>query len=102
MGGAQQTQLTGWHLKVRNWLQDVINHQQRMFYAEFRRAAAENQGSFPKAILPIIAAHLYKPFAVWLVKSALKEAAADLGISIDDATLSFLANLAVDALMATV
>src|SRR5271170_1369220 len=71
MGGAQQTQLTGWHLKIRDWLQNVINHQQRMFYAEFRRAAAENQGSFPKAILPVIAAHLYKPFAVWLVKSAL-------------------------------
>jgi hypothetical protein len=101
MGGAPQAQLTGWHLKVRNWLQGVINHQQRTFYAEFRRAAAENQGSFPKAILPILAAHLYRPLAIWLVKSALKQASTDLGITVDDPTLTFLADLGVDALMAT-
>jgi len=101
MGAAQQTQLTGWHLKVRNWLQGVISHQQRPYSAELRRVASEYQADFPKALLPLIAAHVFRPLAIWLVKSAFKEAAADLGVSIDDATLSFLAELAVDALMAS-
>jgi hypothetical protein len=97
---SQQTQLTGWYLKVRNWLQAVLNRQRQLF-ANFELVARQQQAAFPRAVLPVIAAHLFRPLAVWLVKSALKEAADDLGITLDDQTLSFLADLAVDSLMAT-
>lgn len=96
-----QTQMTGWRLQVRYWLQIIRDHQLRPYLAEFRRSASEMQSDFPRALLPVLAAHIYRPLATWLVKAALKDAASDLGVTLDDPTLDFLADLAVDALLAT-
>jgi hypothetical protein len=40
-----------------------------------------------------------KPLAVWILRSAFKDAANDLGITLNDETLEFLSELAVDALV---
>lgn len=96
----QQTQLTGWRLKVRDWLELVINQQYQYLNAGFSDAAIDFKSQFPKSFLVMLAAQLVKPLATWLVKSALKDAATDLGISLNGATLDFLADLAVDAMVA--
>jgi hypothetical protein len=96
----QQTQLTGWRLNVRNWLAAVIEQQRRSYRSDLARVAKEMKGSFPKSFLVGLAAQLVKPLAVWIVKSAFRDAAHDLGISISDETLEFLSELAVGALSA--
>jgi len=94
----QRTQLTGFRLKVRNWLSAVIQHQNRSYRPDFARAANEMKSTFPKDFWVGLAAQFVKPFAVWILKSAFKDAANDLEIPISDGTLEFLAELAVDAL----
>ena len=95
----QQTQLTGWRLNVRNWLAAVIQQQNRSYHADFTRVASEMKSQFPKNFWIALAAQVVKPLAVWIVKSAFKDAANDLGITISDDTLEFLSELAVDALV---
>jgi len=41
-----------------------------------------------------------KPLATSIVKSAFRDAAKDLGVTLNDETLGFLSELAVDALLA--
>ncbi len=55
---------------------------------------------FPKSFWVALAAQIVKPLAVWIVKSALRDAASDIGITLNDETLTFLSQLAVDALLA--
>jgi hypothetical protein len=43
---------------------------------------------------------IVRSLAVWLVKSAIRDAATGLGISLSDAELNVLADIAVDALTA--
>src|ERR1700693_120054 len=95
----QQTQLTGWRLNVRNWLAAVIQQQNRSYRAEFVRAANELKSSFPKNFWIALAAQFVKPLAVWILKSAFKDAATTLGITLNDETLEFLSELAIDALV---
>jgi hypothetical protein len=97
---SQQIQLTGWRLNVRNWLEAVIQQQNRSYGAEFARVAREMKGAFPKNFWVALAAQFVKPLAVWILKSAFRDAASDLGIALNDQTLDFLSELAVDALIA--
>lgn len=97
----QQTQLTGWRAQVRDWLQAVIQLQDRSFHRDFVQAANQLKSSFPKSFWIDLAAQCVKPLAIWLVKSAFRDAANDLGVSLSDETLNFLSELAVDALMTT-
>ncbi len=97
---SQQTQLTGWRLSVRNWLASVIQQQNRSFGAEFVRVANEMKSTFPKNFWVTLAAQIVKPLAVWILKSAFRDAADDLGITLNVETLEFLAALAADALVA--
>jgi hypothetical protein len=95
----QQTHLTGWRLNVRNWLAAVIQQQNRSFHLDFVRAANELKSSFPKSFWVALAAQFVRNLALLLLKSAFKDAAKDLNITLDDETLGFLSELAVDALV---
>lgn len=97
----QQTQLTGWRAQVRDWLALVIERQDQSFHRDFAQAAQELKGSFPNSFWIALAGQFVKPLAVWIVKSALNDAAKELGLTLSDATLSFLSDLAVDALIAS-
>jgi hypothetical protein len=95
----QQAQLTGWRLDVRNWLAAVIQQQNRSFHYRFNRTASDMKSQFPRSFWVGLAIQLVKPLGVWIVKSALKDAANDMGLTISDVTLEFLSELAVDALV---
>jgi len=69
------------------------------FYSEFAWAATDLKTSFPKSFWVALAAQLFKPLAIMILKSAFRDAAKDLGLSISDTTLDFLADLAVSALL---
>jgi hypothetical protein len=97
---AQQTQMTGWRLDVRTWLQSVVSQDQRSFHRDFGRAANVLKSSFPRNFWIALAGQFVKALAVWLVKAALRDAATDLGFSLNDETLDFLSELAVDSMLA--
>jgi hypothetical protein len=96
----QQTQLVGWRARVRDWLAAVIRQQNQSFHRDFAQAANQLKSVFPKSFWIALAAQIVKPLAVLIVKSALRDASSDLGYSLDAETLDFLANLAVDVLVA--
>lgn len=88
-----------WRRDVKQWLSEVLQYQQQSGL-KFRTAAAQCQQSFPSSDLVVfVGQSVAKGIAVWAVKTALREAAASLGFSLDDETLDFLADLAVDALL---
>lgn len=95
----QQTQLTGWRARVRDWLNAVVQQQNRSFYRDLDQAAIQLKASFPKGFWVTLAAQFVRPLATWIISSAIRDAANDLGIALDDQTLSFLSDLAVDALL---
>lgn len=95
----QQMQLTGWRLKVRNWLASVLDHQRQSLFLDFNQAATSLQASFPPNFGIKLFAIVIKPLAVWIIKAAFRDAANDLGITISDATLEFLVELAVTGLL---
>jgi hypothetical protein len=96
----QQTQMTSWRQKVRDWLAAVIQQQNRSFRSDFVGAADQLKGSFPKSFWVTFAGQVARPLAVAIVKSAFKNAAKDLGVTLNEETLGFLSELAVDALLA--
>jgi hypothetical protein len=96
----QQTQLTSWRQKVRDWLAAVIQQQNMSFRSDFVGAATQLKASFPRCFWVALAAQFVKPLATSIVKSAFRDAAKDLGVTLNDETLGFLSELAVDALLA--
>ena len=96
----QRTQLVGWRLEVRNWLAAVLTHRHQLLHADFYQAAQELRSTFPPSFWIGIAVHFIKPLGVWIVKLALKDAAADLSLTLSDDALNFLSELAVEALTA--
>lgn len=88
-----------WRQDVRQWLSEVLQYQ-RQSGLHFRTAASHCQQSFPSSELVLFAGQaVYKGIAVWAVKTALREAAASLGVTMDDETVDFLADLAVDVIL---
>lgn len=88
-----------WRRDVREWLSQVFQYQRRSGL-DFHTAASHCQQSFPTSDLVAFAGQtLSRGIAMWAVKAALKEAAAALDISLDDATFDFLADLAVDVIL---
>jgi hypothetical protein len=97
----QQTQLTGWRAHVRDWLAAVVQQQAISFHRDFREAATQLKTSFPQSFWVALAAQFVRPLATWIVSSAVRGAANDLGLTMNDETVSFLSELAVDVLTTT-
>jgi hypothetical protein len=92
-------QPVGWRANVRGWLQTV--EQRRQIYGlDLKTAAVQTQTAFPKNLIMVLVGQLFRGLAVWIVKSALLDAATGLGISVDAETLDLMANLGVTALTA--
>jgi hypothetical protein len=66
-----------------------------MYGNDIRAIAQRHSATFPKSLFVQVLRPLVNALAVWIVKSALRRGAADLGLSIDDATLGLLADLVV-------
>jgi hypothetical protein len=81
------------------WLASVRNHQSA-HRVDLTTAARQNRLSFPRSWLVVIIGQLFKGIVKWIVKTALRDAAADFGINLTQAELDVLAALAVDALLA--
>jgi hypothetical protein len=95
----QQSQLIGWRAQVKGWLQAV--QQYRTSYGvDLRTAATQHVVSFPRNLILVFVSQAVRALAVWLIKLALRDAAAGLGISLTDAELDVLADVAVSALAA--
>jgi len=67
---------------------------------DLRTAASQYSNGFPKNMLLVLVSQIVRSLAVWLVKSAIRDAATGLGISLSDGELNVLADIAVDALTA--
>lgn len=95
----QQPQAIGWRARVRNWLQ-VVDQHRHMYFSDLRVSARQYAGDFPRNLLLVIVSQIFRSIAVWLVKSAIRDAASELGVSLSDAEVGVLADVAVDALAA--
>jgi hypothetical protein len=90
-----------WRRDVRNWLASVLQYQQRSGL-NLRIAAQHSHQNFPSsALVEFVGRYIEKRLAVWAVKTALREAATSLNLELDNGTLDFLADLAVDTILAT-
>jgi hypothetical protein len=75
---------------------------QRQFGQDIRRAALHEGQSFPtSALIEFVGRTVEKRLAVWAVKKALRQAATALSIQLNEDTINFLANVAVDAILAS-
>jgi len=89
-----QTSAVSWKSKVRNWLLIVQQHQQP-FQHDIRSAVIQSQQSFPSNLLLRIFIEVAKDWATRFVRSAIKDAATSLGLTLSDGKLDVLAELAV-------
>lgn len=85
--------MVGWRARVRVWLRVV--EEERWVHGDWLSSARQNAGAFPKNWLLWLVREVLKSAATWIVKSALRQAASDLGFALDDATLNVLADLVV-------
>lgn len=83
-----------WKSKVRIWLQSVQSNRQAFGY-DIRSAVKNSQQSFPSNWLLRFVTEIAKDLATKFVRSAIKDAATSLGISLSDGELDVLADLAV-------
>jgi len=67
---------------------------------DLRAAGNQHAAAFPKNLLLVIVSQVVRSLAVWFVKSAIRDAATELGISLSEEEGQLLASLAVDALAA--
>lgn len=89
---------SSWRGRVQEWLAVVLQHRHAFGY-DLRSAAIQVQSQFPKNSLVTVMAQVYRDLAVWFVKSAIREAATSMGVTLDDTELDFLADLAVMAVL---
>ena len=87
-----------WRGRVQEWVAVVLQHRQAFGY-DLRSVAIQVQPQFPKNSWVTATAQVSRGLAVWFVKSAIREAAVSMGVTLDDTELAFLADLAVTALL---
>lgn len=95
----QQPQAVAWRARVGSWLQ-AVDHYHHMYFVDLRTSAAQCASDFPRNMLLVILSQIFRSLAVWFVKSAIKDAATQLGVSLSDAEVNVLADVAVNALAA--
>lgn len=90
-----------WRRDVQNWLASVLQYQ-RQLGLDTRRAVLHERESFPtNALIEFVGRTIEKRIAVWAVKNALRDAAVSLSFPLNEDTLNIMANLAVDAVLAS-
>lgn len=90
-----------WRRDVRNWLASIQQYQRR-YGLDLRRAAQHEGQNFPtNALIEFIGRSVEKKLAMWVIKNALRESAAALSVPLDDATLNFMTNLALNSVLAS-
>ena len=92
---AQNQSATGsWKNKVRNWLLAVQQHRQP-FQFDIRTAVTQSQQEFPSNLLLRFFIEVSKDLATKFVRSAIKDAATSIGLTLSDEELDVLSELAV-------
>jgi hypothetical protein len=94
---SQQIQATGWKRDIQNWLESVSQNQ-KAFGGTLSAAARRNQFAFPKHWLVAIVAQIVPVLARAILRSALKDAAGALGLSLSDSEMDVLTDFAMLAL----
>jgi hypothetical protein len=89
-----QTAVGSWRGRVRSWLENV-QYNRQVFGNDLRSAVSRSQQSFPSNWLLRISIEIAKELATKFVRSAIKDAATSLGISLSDGELDLLSELAV-------
>jgi hypothetical protein len=95
----KKSQLFHWRQDVTQWLTGVAQYQRQSGF-NLATAASHCRQSFPTSGLVVFVGQaVSKGIAGWAVKTTLRDAATSLGIPMDDATLDFVSDLAVDAIL---
>lgn len=96
----KKSQLFQWRQDVRQWVSEVFFQLQRQSGLNFRIAASHWQQSFPSSdLVPFAGQAVTKGVAQWVVKTALRDAATSLGVTLGDEDVNFLADLAMDVIL---
>ncbi len=82
-----------WRQKLKAWLGQVA--QQARYNRNWEFAARQMNGSFPPSILIKVLRVLFQWAAKQVVKSALRDAASELGLNVSAAELDVLTDVAV-------
>ncbi len=93
MSGPTQV-LTGWRGQVAIWFQVVEQHR-AWSGLPYPAVAAQYKQNFPRNLVLRIVSQLSRSLAMWVVKGAISDAAAAMGLSLDPAIVGGLADLAV-------
>jgi hypothetical protein len=89
-----QSSPRSWRNKVKNWLLVVQQHRQPFNY-DIRSAVIQSQQTFPSNLLLRILVEFAKEWATKYVRTAIKDAATSLGLSLSDGELDLLSELAI-------
>jgi hypothetical protein len=95
-----QSKAFHWKNDVQQWLRAVLDFGSRTG-VDFRIAAQNLQHQFPSSqVVTFVGQQVYQGLSRWAVKTALREAATALNVTIDDETLDFLTDLAMASIVA--
>jgi hypothetical protein len=95
----KKSQLFHWRQDVRQWLSDVLQYQ-RQSGLNVQIVAFRSKQSFPSSDLVVLAGQaVARGVAEWAVRTALRDAATSLGVTLDDADIEFLTELAMDLVL---
>jgi hypothetical protein len=83
-----------WKNKVRNWLL-IVQQYRQPFQNDIRSSVIQSQQSFPSNMLLRVFIEFAKEWATKFVRSAIKDAATSLSVTLSDGDLDVLAELAV-------
>ena len=82
-----------WRGKVKSWLYDVQRYRQAGY--DVRSAVQHSQQLFPSNWLLTFSVAIAKDLATKIVRSAIKDAATSLGVTLSDGELDSLAELVI-------
>jgi len=66
-----------------------------MYFSDLRVWTAQYASEFPRNLFLVIVSQIFRSLAVWIVKSAHRDAATQLGISLSESEAGVLADVVV-------
>lgn len=90
-------QPSGWRARVQVWLRDVQQHAQ-IYRLDLQTAATNNQRAFPRNPMLTLVKQVIPLIAKWLIKSALRDAARQLGLELSDEAIDVMATVILAAI----